>query len=62
MEKKINLITNKRDETDYVKIFVYTCSVIIYYYNNIVKLSFTYIVSPVVIEFTEVMVQCAEEL
>jgi len=58
MEKKKILITNKRDETDYVKIFVYS----ICYYNNTAKFSFTYIVSPVVIEFTEVMVQCAEEL
>lgn len=32
------------------------------YNNNIVTLSFTYIVSPVVIGFTEVMVRCAEEL
>lgn len=58
MEKKKKLITNKRDETDYVKKYSYT----VYYYNNIVKLSFTYIVWAVVIEFTEVMVQCAEGL
>jgi len=27
----------------------------VYHYSDVVKLSFTYIVSPVVIEFTEVM-------